>query len=161
MPAALVEKIKKSKTFNQGYLTTEYLAAALLDMAWHTLPADAPRQDVDAFERAALEKRKVGLAQVPPRYRTTYFSHIWSGGYSAGYYAYLWSEVLAHDAYYWFRENGGMTRENGQRYRDMILSRGASRDVAELYRAFRGRDPEVQPLLQERGLAATTAAPAR
>ncbi|HEX4440245.1 MAG TPA: M3 family metallopeptidase [Thermoanaerobaculia bacterium] len=161
MPAALVEKIKKSRTFNQGYLTTEYLAAALLDMAWHTLPADAPKQDVDAFEKAALEKRKVDLAQVPPRYRTTYFGHIWGGGYAAGYYAYLWSEVLAHDAYYWFRENGGMTRENGQRYRDMILSRGASQDVAELYRAFRGRDPEVQPLLQERGLAATTAAPAR
>ena len=154
MPAALVEKIKKSKTFNQGYATTEYLAAALLDMAWHTLAADTPKQQVEAFETTALENRKIDLAQVPPRYRTTYFGHIWGGGYAAGYYAYLWSEVLAHDAYYWFREHGGMTRENGQRYRDMILSRGASSDVAELYRAFRGRDPEVGPLMEEKGLTA-------
>jgi peptidyl-dipeptidase Dcp len=154
MPAALVEKIKKAKTFNQGYATTEYLAAALLDMAWHTLAADAPKQQVEAFEKASLEKRKIDLEQVPPRYRTTYFGHIWGGGYSAGYYAYLWSEVLAHDAFYWFKEHGGMTRENGQRYRDMILSRGASQDVADLYRAFRGRDPEVGPLMQEKGLTA-------
>ena len=152
MPATLVEKIKRAKTFNQGYLTTEYLAAALLDMSWHSLPPDAPPQDVAAFEKSTLEKRKVDLAQVPPRYRTTYFGHIWGGGYAAGYYAYLWSEVLDDDAYYWFREHGGMTRENGQRFRDMILSRGGSRDVAELYRAFRGRDPEVGPLMVERGL---------
>jgi peptidyl-dipeptidase Dcp len=154
MPASLVEKIKKSTTFNQGYLTTEYLSAALLDMAWHSLPPDAPKQDTQAFEKAALEKRNIDLPQVPPRYHTTYFQHIWSIGYAAGYYAYLWSEVLDHDAYYWFKEHGGMTRENGQRFRDMILSRGATRDVAELYRAFRGRDAEVQPLMQERGLTA-------
>ena len=152
MPAALVEKVKKAKTFNQGYLTTEYLAAALLDLAWHSLPPDAPPQEVEAFEKSTLEKRKVDLPQVPPRYRSTYFGHIWGGGYAAGYYAYLWSEVLDDDAYYWFREHGGMTRENGQRFRDMILSRGGSRDVAELYRAFRGRDPEVRPLMEERGL---------
>jgi len=156
MPAALVEKIKKSKTFNQGYATTEYLAAALLDMAWHTLPADAPKQDVEAFEKSALEKSKVDLPQVPPRYRTTYFGHIWGGGYAAGYYAYLWSEVLAHDAFYWFREHGGMTRENGQRYRDMILSRGASKELADLYREFRGRDPQVEPLMEQRGLTTTS-----
>jgi peptidyl-dipeptidase Dcp len=153
MPDALVGKIKKAKTFNQGYLTTEYLAAALLDMAWHTLPADAPKQDVAAFEKAALERFHVDLAEVPPRYHTTYFSHIWGGGYAAGYYAYLWAEVIDDDAWAWFKENGGLTRANGQRFRDMILSRGGSEPLAAMYRAFRGRDPIVEPLLEERGLA--------
>ncbi len=153
MPQALVEKIKKARTFNQGYKTTEYLASALLDMAWHTLPADAPPQNVDAFEKAALERFGVAMAEVPPRYRTAYFSHIWDGGYAAGYYAYLWSEVLDDDAYYWFKEHGGMTRTNGERFRDMILSRGGTEDCAVMYRAFRGRDPIVQPLIEERGLA--------
>jgi peptidyl-dipeptidase Dcp len=152
MPAELVEKIKKSRTFDQGYQTTEYLAAALLDMGWHNLPATAPRQDVTGFEADALRRFRVDLPEVPPRYRTPYFAHIWGGGYSAGYYAYLWSEVLDHDAYYWFVEHGGMTRENGQRFRDMILSRGGSDDAAALYRAFRGRDPSVEPLLEQRGL---------
>ena len=152
MPRSLVERIKSVQTFNQGFATTEYLAAALVDMAWHSLPADAPQQDVAKFERDALAKYKVDLAEVPPRYHTTYFSHIWAGGYSAGYYAYLWSEVLDDDAYYWFKEHGGMTRENGQRFRDMILSKGSTQDVAQLYRAFRGRDPIVEPLLIERGL---------
>ncbi|HEX9161766.1 MAG TPA: M3 family metallopeptidase, partial [Thermoanaerobaculia bacterium] len=152
MPAALVEKLKKSRTFNQGFATTEYLAAALLDMAWHTLPADAPQQDVNAFEVDALKRFKVDVPQVPPRYRSTYFSHIWGGGYAAGYCAYLWSEVLDDDAYYWFREHGGMTRANGQRFRDMVLSRGGTEDPAAMYRAFRGRDPIVEPLLIERGL---------
>jgi peptidyl-dipeptidase Dcp len=152
MPADLVDKIKKSRTFDQGYATTEALAAALLDMAWHTLPATAPKQDVGVFEAAALKRFKVDLPEVPPRYRTPYFAHIWGGGYSAGYYAYLWSEVLDHDAYYWFVEHGGMTRENGQRFRDMILSRGGTDDAAALYRAFRGRDPSVEPLLEQRGL---------
>jgi peptidyl-dipeptidase Dcp len=152
MPRPLVEKIRQARTFNQGYDTTEYLAAALLDMAWHTLPPDAPVQDVAVFEPSALKRFGVDLSQVPPRYHTTYFSHIWGGGYSAGYYAYLWSEVLAHDAYYWFKEHGGMTRENGQRFRDMVLSRGRTQDVATIYRAFRGRDPIVEPLLIERGL---------
>ena len=154
MPDSLVGKIKKAKTFNQGYMTTEYLAAALLDMAWHSLPPDAPKQDVNAFEKATLERTKVALAQVPPRYRTTYFSHIWGSSYAAGYYAYLWAEVIDDDAYYWFKENGGMTRANGQRFRDMILSRAGSQDLAAMYRAFRGRDPQVQPLLEERGLTA-------
>jgi peptidyl-dipeptidase Dcp len=152
MPADLVEKIKQSATFDQGYATTEYLAAALLDMAWHTLPASASKQPVDSFETAALTRFQINLPEVPPRYRTPYFAHIWGGGYSAGYYAYLWSEVLDHDAYYWFREHGGMTRANGQRFRDMILSRGGTDDVAKLYRAFRGRDPSVEPLLEQRGL---------
>jgi len=152
MPQALVDKIKKARTFNQGYKTTEYLAAALLDMAWHELPAAAPPQDVNAFEPAALKRFAIDLPQVPPRYHTTYFSHIWPGGYAAGYYAYLWSEVIDDDAYYWFRENGGMTRANGKRFREMILSRGGTQDAAALYRAFRGRDPKVEPLIEERGL---------
>jgi len=152
MPKELVTKLRKSRTFNQGYATAEYLEAALLDQAWHALPASAPLQDLNAFEPAALERFKIDIAEVPPRYRTTYFSHIWAGGYSAAYYAYLWSEVLDDDAYYWFREHGGMTRANGQKFRDMILSRGGMEDTAEMYRAFRGRDPEVEPLLIERGL---------
>ena len=152
MPQALVEKIRRAHTFNQGYDTTEYLSAALLDLAWHALPPDAPVQEVAAFEPSALKRFGIDLPQVPPRYHTTYFSHIWGGGYSAGYYAYLWSEVLDHDAYYWFKEHGGLTRENGQRFRDMVLSRGGTQDSAALYRAFRGRDPEVEPLLIERGL---------
>ena len=152
MPKDLVEKLRKSRTFNQGFATAEYLGAALLDQAWHTLPADAPLQDVNAFEPEALKRFGINIPEVPPRYRTTYFSHIWSSGYSAAYYAYLWSEVLDDDAYYWFREHGGMTRANGQRFRDMILSRGGMEDPAEMYRAFRGRDPQVEPLLIERGL---------
>src|SRR5262245_8106245 len=152
MPAALVEKIKKTKTFNQGYLTTEYLASALLDLAWHSLPPGAPAPDVNAFEKTTLERLKLNVAEVPPRYRTTYFSHIWDAAYSAGYYAYLWSELIDDDAYYWFKENGGMTRTNGDRFRTMILSRGGSENVAAMYRAFRGRDPEVGPLRAEVGL---------
>lgn len=152
MPNDLVEKIRKAHTFNQGYDTTEYLAAALLDMAWHTLPASSTPQSVDAFEPAALKRFGVDMPAVPPRYHTTYFSHIWGGGYAAGYYAYLWSEVLDHDAFYWFKEHGGMTRENGQRFREMVLSKGGTEDVAAMYRGFRGRDPEVKPLLIERGL---------
>ena len=156
MPQALVDKIKKARTFNQGFATTEYLSAALLDMAWHTLPASAPQQNVDEFEKAALERFHVDLPNVPPRYRTTYFSHIWGGGYAAGYYAYMWSEVLDDDAYAWFQEHGGMTRANGQRFRDMILSRGGTEEAGALYRAFRGRDPIVQPLLEQRGLTDVT-----
>ena len=152
MPQELVDKIKRSRTFNQGYATTEYLAAALLDMAWHTLTPGQPVPEVNTFEPAALQRFNIAMAEVPPRYHTTYFSHIWGGGYSAGYYAYLWSELIDDDAYYWFKENGGMTRANGQRFRDMILSRGGSADEAAMYRAFRGRDPIADPLLIERGL---------
>ncbi|MCE9574153.1 MAG: M3 family metallopeptidase [Deltaproteobacteria bacterium] len=150
MPKALVDKIKKARTFNQGFATSEYIEASLLDFAWHTVSADAPLQDVLAFETKALAK--VSIPEVPPRYRTPYFAHIWGGGYSAGYYAYLWSEVIDDDAFGWFKEHGGMTRANGQRFRDMILSRGGSMDTAEMYRKFRGRDPKVQALLEERGL---------
>ncbi len=152
MPQALVDKIQKAKTFNSGYATTEYLSAALLDLAWHTQPVDAPLQDVDAFEANALKQFKVDLAEVPPRYRTTYFDHIWGGGYSAGYYAYFWAEVLDDDAFEWFKENGGLTRANGDTFRDKILSRGNTVELASLYRAFRGKDPSVEPLLENRGL---------
>ena len=152
MPKELVAKIKKSGTYGEGFETTEYLAAALLDQAWHELPAEAPKQDVDAFETQSLKKFHVDYALVPPRYRSSYFAHIWGGGYSAGYYAYLWSAVLRDDAFYWFKEHGGMTRENGQRFREMILSRGYTQDLDVAYRAFRGRDPSVEPLLIERGL---------
>ena len=152
MPKELIEKLKKARTFNQGFATTEYLGAALLDMAWHTIPADAPLLDAATFEPESLKRYNVALDQVPPRYKSTYFSHIWGGGYAAGYYAYLWSEVLDDDAYYWFKENGGMTRANGDKFRKMILSRGGTEDPAAMYRAFRGRDPKVEPLLEERGL---------
>jgi peptidyl-dipeptidase Dcp len=152
MPKELADKIKKSRTFNQGYATTEYLAAALLDMAWHSIETGKPLQDVNTFEPAALKNFKIAMLEVPPRYHTTYFSHIWGGGYSAGYYAYLWSELIDDDAFYWFKEHGGMSRENGQRFREMILSRGGSEDPAAMYRSFRGRDPIVEPLLIERGL---------
>jgi peptidyl-dipeptidase Dcp len=155
MPAELVTKIKNAKTFNQGFATTEYLAASLLDIAWHTLPPGTPQQDVDAFETAALQKFNIGMAEIPPRYRTTYFSHIWPGGYASSYYAYLWSEVIDDDAYAWFVENGGMTRANGQKFRDMVLSRGSTQEHAEMYRAFRGRDPDVKYLIIERGLNET------
>jgi peptidyl-dipeptidase Dcp len=154
MPHALVEKIKKTQTFNQGFALTEYISAALLDMAWHTLPADAPLQDVAAFERQALERYAVRVHEVPPRYDSTYFAHIWNGGYNAGYYAYLWAEVLDHDAFAWLTEHGGPTRNNGDRLREMILSRGGTADAATLYRSFRGREPSVDPLLAKRGLTA-------
>ena len=110
------------------------------------------RSDVDAFETAALKKTHLDLSQVPPRYRSSYFLHIWSNGYSAGYYAYLWTEMLADDSYAWFEEHGGLTRANGQRFRDMILSRGNTEDYAKMYRAFRGRDPGIGPMLKDRGL---------
>lgn len=152
MPQELVDKIVKARTFNQGYATTEYLSAALLDLAWHTLPADAPLQDVATFEAEALKRYKVDLPQVPPRYRTTYFDHIWGGGYSAGYYAYFWAEVLDHDAFQWFKEHGGLTAANGQAFREQVLSRGNSVELAKLYRDFRGKDPSVEPLLENRGL---------
>lgn len=152
MPKELVEKIKKSRTFNQGFATSEYLQAALLDMSWNSLPPGPAPANVGEFETASLKKFNVYLPEVPPRYRSIYFAHVWGGGYAAGYYAYLWSEVLDHDAYAWFTEHGGLTRQNGQRYRDMILSRGGTDDAGALFRAFRGRDPEVKPLLEARGL---------
>jgi len=152
MPQELVDKIKRSATFNQGYDLTELLAAAELDMQWHTLPAGAPNPKVDAFEAAALKTTGVELSQVPPRYRSSYFLHIWSNGYAAGYYAYLWAEMLSDDGFAWFTENGGLARANGDRFRAMVLSRGNTEDLATMYRTFRGREPEIEPLLKVRGL---------
>jgi peptidyl-dipeptidase Dcp len=153
MPQELADKIKRAATFNQGYDLTELLAASELDMQWHTLPASAPPEPVDPFEAEALKKTAVDLPQVPPRYRSSYFLHIWSNGYAAGYYAYLWAEMLDDDAYAWFTEHGGMTRTNGDRFRAMILSRGNTEDLAKMYRDFRGRGPEIEPMLKVRGLA--------
>ena len=152
MPQELVDKINKAATFNQGYATTEYLGAALLDLAWHTVSADAELNDADQFEADALKAAGVDLPQVPPRYRSTYFDHIWGGGYAAGYYAYFWSEMIDHDAYEWFTEHGGLNRKTGQAFRDQILSIGNTRDLATAYREFRGQDPSVEPLLRARGL---------
>jgi peptidyl-dipeptidase Dcp len=121
-------------------------------MAWHTLPATAVAQDVDAFEAAALTRAHLDLPQVPTRYRSSYFLHIWANGYNAGYYAYLWTEMLDDDAFAWFDEHGGLTRANGQRFRDLILSRGNTEDYAKMFRDFRGRDPSIEPMLRQRGL---------
>ncbi len=153
MPQALVDKIKKAGTFNQGYALTEALAAAELDLQWHTLgPNDTPT-DADKFEADALHKTMLDLPQVPPRYRSSYFLHIWANGYAAGYYAYAWTEMLDHDAFQWFMDNGGLTRANGQRFRDMMLSRGNTEDYGKMFRDFRGHDPDIQPMLVFRGLA--------
>lgn len=153
IPQALLDKVIASEKFNQGFATTEYLGAALLDQAWHQITAaQAPDADgVLAFEAAALKKAGVDYAPVPPRYRTTYFSHI-MGGYSAGYYAYIWSEVLDAGSVKWFKENGGLTRKNGDHFRNTLLSRGGSVDAITLYRNFSGGEPDVQPLLERRGL---------
>jgi peptidyl-dipeptidase Dcp len=152
MPQALVDKIKKAATFNQGYSLTEILAAASLDMQWHQLSANAPLQDVDKFEAESLAKTGLNLPQVPPRYRSTYFLHIWGNGYAAGYYAYLWTEMLDDDAFAWFTENGGMTRTNGQHFRDMILSSGNTIEYGKMYHDFRGHEPSIKAMEQKRGL---------
>jgi peptidyl-dipeptidase Dcp len=152
MPPELAAKIKRAKNFNKGYDMTELLAAAELDMQWHMLPASAPLQDPDRFEQTALDKAHVAMRAVPPRYRSSYFQHIFAGGYSAGYYAYLWTQMLADDAFQWFDENGGLTRANGDRFRQMILSRGNTEDLATLYATWRGRPPKVDAMLKDRGL---------
>lgn len=152
MPQELVGKIKKSAKFNQGYALTELLAAAQLDMEWHTVSPNAPKQNVDQFETEALKRTHLDLRDVAPRYRSSYFLHIWTNGYAAGYYAYLWTEMLDDDAYQWFLQNGGMTRANGQRFRDLILSRGRTEDYAAMFRSFYGRDPDIQPMLEDRGI---------
>jgi len=153
IPQSLVDKIKKAGTFNQGYALTEILAAADLDMEWHKLTIADPLQNVDSFEINALRKTHLNLKEVPPRYRSSYFLHIWSNGYAAGYYAYLWTEMLDHDAFSWFEKNGGLTRANGQKFRGMVLSRGNTEDLAKMYKSFTGRDPSIQPMLVNRGLA--------
>ncbi len=152
MPAELAAKIKKAATFNQGYMFTELLAAAELDMQWHTLPPTAPLQKPDDFETEALRKVQISLSYVPPRYRSSYFLHIWGNDYAAGYYAYLWSEMLDDNAFQWF-EDHGLTRANGDRFRQMVLSRGNTEDLDKMYAAWLGKEPSIEPMLKYRGLA--------
>ncbi len=152
MPKELLDKVQASAQFNEGFRTTEYLAASLLDQAWHQLSPSQIPTDVLAFEAQALKKAGVDFAPVPPRYRTTYFSHTFSGGYSAGYYGYLWAEKLDADTVNWFKEHGGLTRKNGDHFRKTLLSRGGTLDAMQMYRNFSGRDAQVQPLLERRGL---------
>jgi peptidyl-dipeptidase Dcp len=155
--------VRAAEKFNQGHATTEYLSAALLDQAWHQLKPGEQITDPLAFEAEALRKAGLDVAAVPPRYRTTYFSHVFSGGYSAGYYSYIWSEVLDADTVAWFKEKGGLKRENGDRFRKYVLSRGGSADNLDMYRKFRGRDPKLEPLLERRGLtgSAPSSGPSR
>jgi peptidyl-dipeptidase Dcp len=152
IPAELAAKIQKAATFNQGYMLTELLAAAELDMQWHTLGPNAPLENPDTFEAAALNRTHLALSTVPPRYRSSYFLHIWGNGYAAGYYAYLWCEMLDDDAFQWFEDHGGLTRANGDRFRQMILSRGNTEDLGKAYAAWMGREPDAGPMLKVRGL---------
>ncbi len=153
MPTQFVERIQASSAFNEGFQTSEYLAAALLDQAWHTIGADDQVTDVAAFEAAALESAGLDNPAVPTRYSSTYFQHVFSNSaYDAGYYSYIWSEVLDADTVDWFKENGGLTRSNGDRFRQRLLGVGGSKDPLEAYRDFRGRDADIQPLLDRRGL---------
>jgi peptidyl-dipeptidase Dcp len=165
IPQDLIQKVLAARTFNQGYEVGEVLEAARLDLDWHSLAATAPLQDVDRFEAQALAASGYDTADVPSRYRSSYFLHIWSNGYSAGYYAYPWTRMLGQDAFNWFVTHGGLTRENGQRFREMVLSRGNTLDYAEMYRAFAGHDPSIQPYIEYYGLPnvsapATAPAPA-
>ncbi|MGY2127684.1 M3 family metallopeptidase [Blastococcus sp. SYSU DS0617] len=153
LPAAVVEAVDAARLWGEGFATLEYLAATLLDQAWHRIPPDAEIGDPVQFEREALEKAGVASELVPPRYRTTYFNHVFAGGYSAGYYSYIWSEVLDADTVDWFRENGGLTRANGDAFRQKLLAVGGSVDPLEAFRAVRGRDADPAPLLRRRGLA--------
>ncbi|PKQ33662.1 MAG: peptidase M3 [Actinobacteria bacterium HGW-Actinobacteria-11] len=150
---AIVERLRATETFDQGHATSEYLAAAWLDQAWHRLGTDAKVIDVAAFEAAALADIGLDDPAVPTRYSSTYFAHVFSGGYSAGYYSYIWSEVLDADTVEWFRDNGGLTRGNGDRFRERLLGVGGSKDPLAAYRDFRGRDAEIEPLLKRRGLS--------
>ncbi|PZR77053.1 MAG: dipeptidyl carboxypeptidase II [Chthoniobacterales bacterium] len=158
MPAELLDKVLAAEKFNQGFKTTEYLAASLLDQAWHQLKPEEVPTDTLAFEAAALKKAGVDYPPVPPRYRSTYFSHAFAGGYSAGYYSYLWSEVLDADSVEWFKQHGGLKRENGDHFRETLLSRGGSDDALKLFHNFTGGDPDVGPLLKRRGLEKTAPA---
>ena len=156
MPAELLEKLMSSRKFDQGFKTTEYLAATLLDQAWHQLkPAEVPK-DVIGFEAQALKRAGVDFPPVPPRYRTAYFSHAFAGGYSAGYYSYIWSEVLDAGTVKWIKQNGGLKRENGDRFRQTLLSRGGSEDPLQQFKNFTGGEPDIAPLLERRGLDQTT-----
>jgi peptidyl-dipeptidase Dcp len=156
MPKELVDKVLATSKFNQGFATTEYLGSAMLDQSWHQVGADKipEANGVMAFEAAALKANGTDYAAVPPRYRTPYFSHI-MGGYAAGYYAYIWSEVLDANTVEWIKANGGLTRANGDRFRSTLLSRGGSKDALQLFRDFAGHEPQIEPLLKRRGLDAS------
>ena len=158
MPQALMDKVLQARKFNQGFATTEYLAAALLDQAWHQLAAGQTpsASEVATFETRALKNAGIDFYAVPPRYRSTYFSHVFASpiGYSAGYYAYIWSEVLARDTEHWFDTHGGLQRVNGDLLREKVLSKGFSVDPLTLFKSFYGRPPEIGPLLEARGLTA-------
>ena len=152
LPQEWVEKLNESATFNEGHATTSYLAAAILDLAWHSLEDISKVTSVSEFEDQAIRDYGLDFAPVPTRYRSTYFSHIFAGGYSAGYYGYIWSEVLDADTVEWFKENGGLTRKNGDHFRNTLMSRGGSVDSMQMFRNFRGRDAQIEPLLRRRGL---------
>ena len=152
IPQALLDKVEAADKFNQGYKTTEYLAASLLDQAWHQIDPSQVPTDAVAFEKQALQKAGVNYPPIPPRYRSFYFSHAFAGGYSAGYYSYIWSEVLDADTVEYFKQHGGLTRENGDLFREKLLSRGGSADALGLFKNFTGRDPYLEPLLKRRGL---------
>ena len=152
IPEQLVPRMEAARQFGQGFKTVEYLGATLLDWAWHKIPAGADPGECVAFETAALQDAGIAFPEIPPRYRTTYHAHAWQFGYAAGYYSYIWSEVLDADTVDWFKENGGMKRANGDTFRRELLSRGNSVDPMDAFRAFRGRDPRIEPLLERRGL---------
>ncbi len=152
LPIEVVEKVRAAEQWGEGFGTTEYLAATLLDQAWHRIPADAVITDVATFERDALRDAGIAHDLIPPRYRSTYFQHIFAGGYSAGYYSYIWSEVLDAETVEWFKENAGLTRANGDLFRSKLLSVGGSVDSMDAFRAVRGRDAQIGPLLRRRGL---------
>ena len=153
IPQSLVDRIRSADKWGQGYALGELLAASQLDMKWHMLAAGTPKEDVDAFEAKALKDTGTDFPNVPPRYRSSYFLHIWANGYASGYYAYQWTVMLADDSYAWFTAHGGLTRANGQRFRDLILSRGHTLDYGPMFRAFYGKDPDISPMLVHRGLS--------
>ena len=153
IPPELVAKIKAAAAYGSGFATTELLEAALLDLDWHDLPASAPLQDPDAFEAASLKKNGFTIAAIPPRYKSTYFSHIWAGGYAANYYSYTWAEILDDDAFAYVQQHGGLTRANGQRFRDLVLAPGYTTDPMTEYRNFRGGDPTIDALERDKGFS--------
>ena len=154
MPQELVDKIRKAATFNKGFDGLEALEAQMLDQDWHNMTVAQAQAVTDpvAFEKASLEKRGVAFGPIQPRYRTTYFGHVWPGGYAAGYYAYLWTEVLAADSFAYMGTQGGLTRENGDKFREAILSKGGTAEPMDLFKAYRGQEPTVEGLLMRRGL---------
>jgi peptidyl-dipeptidase Dcp len=152
MPQQWIDNVQAAKTFNEGHATTAYLAAAILDLAWHELAAGEVVTDVEAFEAKAIKDYGLDFPPVPTRYRSTYFSHIFAGGYSSGYYGYIWSEILDAETVDWFKENGGLTRKNGDHFRKQLLGRGGSIDSMQMFKNFRGREATIEPLLKRRGL---------